>query len=227
MEEQRGGGVQRWDIVMQTETTASPLSPGHQLYYKHTASRPPQQSTGTPAPRDTRWIPRENHAFRWSLTPHPELSRLRPRSTCTKWITRIWTRMTRAWRRWRRRRTRTLTRAVRPTRSSTTRSDPASAPTRDALRSVPPAAPWARWESTSPRLTAQVTHTHTHTHTQHANHTHLDQKMAHRSLKLFIYVEHKTSHKGPFLEIEIYASSESWINNLSIDVWFVMIGQYL
>ncbi len=28
-------------------------------------------------------------------------------------------------------------------------------------------------------------------------------------------------------EIEIYASSESWINNLSIDVWFVMIGQYL
>ncbi len=30
-----------------------------------------------------------------------------------------------------------------------------------------------------------------------------------------------------FCEIEIYASSESWINNLSIDVWFVMIGQYL
>ncbi len=27
--------------------------------------------------------------------------------------------------------------------------------------------------------------------------------------------------------IEIYASSESWINNISIDVWFVMIGQYL
>ncbi len=33
--------------------------------------------------------------------------------------------------------------------------------------------------------------------------------------------------KGQFFEIEIYASSESWINNLSIDVWFVMIGQYL
>ncbi len=30
-----------------------------------------------------------------------------------------------------------------------------------------------------------------------------------------------------FLEIEICASSESWINQLSIDVWFVMIGQYL
>ncbi len=30
-----------------------------------------------------------------------------------------------------------------------------------------------------------------------------------------------------FFEIEIYISSESWINNLSIDVWFVMIGQYL
>ncbi len=30
-------------------------------------------------------------------------------------------------------------------------------------------------------------------------------------------LEHKTSHKGQFCEI----------NNLSIDVWFVMIGQYL
>ncbi len=38
---------------------------------------------------------------------------------------------------------------------------------------------------------------------------------------------HKSSHKGQFFEIEIYASSESWINTLSIDVWFVMIGQYL
>ncbi len=33
--------------------------------------------------------------------------------------------------------------------------------------------------------------------------------------------------KCQFLEIEMYASSESWINNISIDVWFVMIGQYL
>ncbi len=40
-------------------------------------------------------------------------------------------------------------------------------------------------------------------------------------------LEHKTSHKGQFLEIEIYTSYESWINDLSIDVWFVMIGQYL
>ncbi len=40
-------------------------------------------------------------------------------------------------------------------------------------------------------------------------------------------MEHKTSHKGQFFEIEIYRSSESGINNLSIDVWFVMIGQYL
>ncbi len=31
---------------------------------------------------------------------------------------------------------------------------------------------------------------------------------------------------GP-LDLEIYSSSESWINNLSIDVWFVMIWQYL
>ncbi len=39
--------------------------------------------------------------------------------------------------------------------------------------------------------------------------------------------DHKTSHKGQFFEIDIYTSSESWINNLSIDVWFVRIGQYL
>ncbi len=42
-----------------------------------------------------------------------------------------------------------------------------------------------------------------------------------------VTLEYKTSHKGQFFEIEIYASSESRINNLSIDVWFVMIGQYL
>ncbi len=30
-----------------------------------------------------------------------------------------------------------------------------------------------------------------------------------------------------FIIIEIYASSESWINMLFIDAWFVMIGQYL
>ncbi len=43
----------------------------------------------------------------------------------------------------------------------------------------------------------------------------------------YVTLEHKTSHKGQFFKIEIYASSESWINNLSIDVWFVMIEQYL
>ncbi len=37
----------------------------------------------------------------------------------------------------------------------------------------------------------------------------------------YVTLEHKTSQ---FFEIEIYASSESWINNISIDVWF---GQYL
>ncbi len=42
-----------------------------------------------------------------------------------------------------------------------------------------------------------------------------------------VTLEHKTSHKCQFVEIEIYASSESWVNNISIDVWFVMIGQYL
>ncbi len=34
-------------------------------------------------------------------------------------------------------------------------------------------------------------------------------------------LEHKTSHKGQFYEIEMYASSERLINNISIDVWFV------
>ncbi len=33
-------------------------------------------------------------------------------------------------------------------------------------------------------------------------------------------LDHKTSHKGQFFEIEIYISSESWMNKLSIDVWF-------
>ncbi len=40
-------------------------------------------------------------------------------------------------------------------------------------------------------------------------------------------MDNKTSHKGTFFEIEMYASSESWMNNISIDLWFVMIGQYL
>ncbi len=40
-------------------------------------------------------------------------------------------------------------------------------------------------------------------------------------------LDHKTSHKGQYFEIVICTSSESGINNISIDVWFVMIGQYL
>ncbi len=40
-------------------------------------------------------------------------------------------------------------------------------------------------------------------------------------------MDHKTSHKCQFFKIEINTLSESWINMLSIDVWFVMIGQYL
>ncbi len=53
-------------------------------------------------------------------------------------------------------------------------------------------------------------------------------------LKIYIYcmcvcvtLEHKTSHNGQFILIEMCASSEIRINNISIDVWFVMIGQYL
>ncbi len=31
-------------------------------------------------------------------------------------------------------------------------------------------------------------------------------------IMLYVTLEHKTSHKGTFFEIEIYTSSESWIN---------------
>ncbi len=46
---------------------------------------------------------------------------------------------------------------------------------------------------------------------------------------IYVTLDHKTSHKGTFFEIEIYTSFESWINKLSIDVfhWFVRIGLYL
>ncbi len=40
-----------------------------------------------------------------------------------------------------------------------------------------------------------------------------------------VTLDHKTSHKGQFLTIKMYASPE--IHKLSFDVWFVMIGQYL
>ncbi len=43
----------------------------------------------------------------------------------------------------------------------------------------------------------------------------------------YVSLEHKSSHKCQIFEIEIYTSSEFWINKRSIDVWFVMIGQYL
>ncbi len=48
-----------------------------------------------------------------------------------------------------------------------------------------------------------------------------------KNMLLNVTLDHKTSLKCQFFEIEIYTSSESWINNLSIDVWFVMIGRYL
>ncbi len=50
-----------------------------------------------------------------------------------------------------------------------------------------------------------------------------------RSVAIYKYVtlDHKTSHKGTFFEIEIYTSSVRWINKFSIDVWFDRIGQYL
>ncbi len=39
-----------------------------------------------------------------------------------------------------------------------------------------------------------------------------------------VTMDHKTSQ---FFEIEIYTSSESWINMFSIDVWFVRTGKCL
>ncbi len=33
---------------------------------------------------------------------------------------------------------------------------------------------------------------------------------------IYVTLEHKTRHKGQFLEIEIYASSESWINSFPL-----------
>ncbi len=43
-------------------------------------------------------------------------------------------------------------------------------------------------------------------------------------LAKYVTLDHKTSHKVQFFEIEIYTSSESWINKLSV---VVRIGQYL
>ncbi len=40
-------------------------------------------------------------------------------------------------------------------------------------------------------------------------------------------LDHKTNLKCQFNEIEMYTSSESCINKLSIDIWFVRIWQYL
>ncbi len=40
-------------------------------------------------------------------------------------------------------------------------------------------------------------------------------------------MDHKTSLKCKFFDIEIYASHESRINKISVDIWFVRIRQYL
>ncbi len=47
------------------------------------------------------------------------------------------------------------------------------------------------------------------------------------SKSAYVTLEHKTSVKAPFFKFEISTSSESWINKLFIDVWFVMIRLYL
>ncbi len=42
-----------------------------------------------------------------------------------------------------------------------------------------------------------------------------------------VTLDHKTSLMCKFLEIEIYTSSETWINKLYIGVWFVRIWKHL
>ncbi len=51
---------------------------------------------------------------------------------------------------------------------------------------------------------------------------------------IYVTLDHKTSHKGLFFYYYFYffiffafETELSLINKLSIDVWFVMIGQYL
>ncbi len=39
-----------------------------------------------------------------------------------------------------------------------------------------------------------------------------------------VTLDQKNIIRVKFFEIEIYTSSESWINKISINVWFVMIG---
>ncbi len=43
--------------------------------------------------------------------------------------------------------------------------------------------------------------------------------------KSYVTLDHKISHKGN-KKNEIYTSYGSWTNKLSIDAWFVRIGQY-
>ncbi len=52
-------------------------------------------------------------------------------------------------------------------------------------------------------------------------------KTAHSNMPPHVTQDHKTSLKCTFLEIETYTSSESWINKLPIDVWYIRSGQYL
>ncbi len=50
------------------------------------------------------------------------------------------------------------------------------------------------------------------------------------ALSSYVTLDHKTSHKGQFFwNWDLYTIwiNQSWINKLSIDVWFVMVGRYL
>ncbi len=43
-----------------------------------------------------------------------------------------------------------------------------------------------------------------------------------------VTLDHKTSHKGQSFKLSwLIYTSKNWINTISIDVWFVMIRQYL
>ncbi len=52
-------------------------------------------------------------------------------------------------------------------------------------------------------------------------HFYTSQWLSHENPSLNVTLDHKTSHKCQFFDIKISTSSESWLNKLSIDVWFV------
>ncbi len=45
------------------------------------------------------------------------------------------------------------------------------------------------------------------------------------NISTYVTLDHKSSHKGQIFEIEIYTSSESWIDNISIGEFLLNVSQ--